>query len=155
MPWASVPAATKLSKRLSSSRACAGQGDRNTILMVGGEIGLISASENGTVLMWPESDLRQAAEGAGFDIPTRKAARKESTRLRDESRAANRVANATMVRAWAQLGCSGWCSGMYALDCGAAVRCPRALPCACLVKKLPCPACWWETCLHRGLMAVA
>ena len=66
--------------------------------MVGGEIGLISASENGAVLMWPESDLRQAAEGAGFDIPSRKAARKETTRLRDDARAATKVANTTMVR---------------------------------------------------------
>ena len=67
-------------------------------MMVGGEIGLISASESGTVLMWPESDLRQAAEGAGFVVPSRKAARKETTRLRDDARTANRVANATMVR---------------------------------------------------------
>ena len=150
-------ASTMPSQRPCSPRPCGGQGDRNTILMVGGEIGLISASENGAVLMWPESDLRQAAEGAGFDIPTRRAARKETTRLRDESRAANRVANATMVRAQAHL--AGMQEAMQP-HAHAGLGCrvtglaggPHVLPCACLVTKLPGPACCGGVRLHGRLM---
>ena len=66
-------------------------------MMVGGAVGLIAASSMGELTLWPESDLRAAAENAGFAVHNRRMASREAFRQRSEAAAATSIAQATMV----------------------------------------------------------
>ena len=96
------------------------QGERNTCVMVGGEIGLIAASESGAIHQWPESDLRSAAEAAGFAVPNRRLAARKACTLRAGTAHASVVAHATMVSARSPATC---------LSEGGLLRRPAQLTC--------------------------
>jgi hypothetical protein len=71
MAWAaaaglSLPMAARLSWR-APARA---QAHRSGLACAaGGEVGVVSASANGTVVLWPEAELRGMSEAAGFVLP--------------------------------------------------------------------------------------
>ena len=90
------------------------QGERDTCFMVGGEIGLIAASGGGDLTLWPESDLRTAAESAGFAVPNRRLAKREAGRQRDEAAAATSLAQGAVVRVPVRSSASGCCPGVCA-----------------------------------------
>ena len=115
------------------------QGERNTWLMVGGEVGLIAASENGTVLHWPESDLRATAEAAGFQVLNRREAHREAYRIRNDAAKASVVAHATMVSCCTLQACA---RHAWPVHCHRQVGSPSAGQLQCeLRSEQPLPLC--------------